>query len=93
MSTAQLQDNPEQGHDRTVTIFVNTDEFQVEHGKVTFQQIVKLAYPDKAGDPNILFKVSYRRGQGHSELMTLAEGGSVEVQEGMIFNVSYESRS
>jgi Multiubiquitin len=78
---------------KTVTIYVNTDPHEVEHGKLTFQQIVKFAYPDKASDPSILFKVSYRRGKGHSELMTLAEGGSVEAQEGMIFNVSYENRS
>ncbi len=78
---------------KTVAIFVNTDEHQVEHGKLTFQQAVKLAYPDKAADPNILFKVSYRLGRGHSELKTLADGGDVEVQEGMIFNVSYENRS
>jgi hypothetical protein len=78
---------------KTVAIFVNTDEHQVEHGKLTFQQVVKLAYPDKAADPNILFKVSYRLGRGHSELKTLADGGDVEAQEGMIFNVSYENRS
>jgi hypothetical protein len=78
---------------KTVAIFVNTDEHQVEHGKLTFQQVVKLAYPDKAADPNILFKVSYRLGRGHSELKPLADGGDVEVQEGMIFNVSYENRS
>jgi hypothetical protein len=78
---------------KTVTIFVNTDEYQVEHEKLTFQQVVKLAYPDKAADPNILFKVSYRLGRGHSELKTLADGGDVEAQEGMIFNVSYENRS
>jgi hypothetical protein len=78
---------------KTVTIYINTDPFQVEHGKLTFQQIVKLAYPDKAGDPNILFKVSYRLGRGDSQLKTLAEGGEVEAQEGMVFNVSYENRS
>lgn len=78
---------------KTVTIYVNTDELQVEHGKLTFQQVVKLAYQDKALDPNILFKVSYRLGRGHSELKTLAEGGDVEAKEGMIFNVTYENRS
>lgn len=78
---------------KTVTIYVNTDPKQVEQGKLTFQQIVKLAFPDKATDANILFKVSYRLGRGHSDLKSLAEGGDVEAQEGMIFNVSYENRS
>ena len=81
------------GPPRVITIYVNTDAHQVEQGKLTFQQVVTLAYPDKAGDPNILFKVSYRLGRGHSELKTLAEGGDVEAREGMIFNVSYENRS
>jgi len=78
---------------KTVTIYVNTDPHEIQHGKLTFQQIVKLAYPDKASDPNILFKVSYRLGRGHSELKTLAEGDEVDAQEGMIFNVTYENRS
>lgn len=78
---------------KIVTIYVNTDPHQVEHGKLTFQQIVQLAFPSEAGNPDILFKVSYRLGQGHSELKTLAEGGEVQSQEGMIFNVSYENRS
>lgn len=82
-----------QGPDRTVTIYVNTDAHQVEHGKLTFQKIVQLAFPNEAGKPDILFKVSYRLGRGHSELKTLAEGGEVQAQEGMIFNVSYENRS
>ncbi len=78
---------------KTVTVYVNTDPFVVPHEKLTFQQIVKLAYPTEAGNPEILFKISYRLGMGHSELMTLAEGSDVEAQEGMIFNVSYENRS
>jgi len=82
-----------QGTNHTVTIYVNTDPHQVEHGKLTFQQIVKLAFPIEAGKPDILFKVSYRLGRGHSELKTMAEGGDVQAQEGMIFNVSYENRS
>ena len=78
----------------TVTIFVNTEPKQVEHDKLTFWQIVKLAYPNEAGKPDILFKVSYRLGRGHSELKTLAEGDAgVQAQEGMIFNVTHENRS
>ena len=92
MAASQSQGNQGQGP-KTLTIFVNTDPHEVEHGKLTFQQIVRLAFPSEAGNPDILFKVSYRRGQGHSELMTLAEGGEVQAQEGMVFNVSYENRS
>lgn len=94
MPTPESQESHGQGPSRTVTIYVNTDPHEVQHGKLTYQELVKLAYPDKAGDPNILFKVSYRLGRGHSELKTLADGGDgVEAQEGMIFNVSYENRS
>ncbi len=94
MPAPQSHGNDGHGPNRTVTIYINTDPHQVEHGRLTFQHIVKLAYPDKAGDSNILFKVSYRLGRGHSELKTLAEGDpGVQAQEGMIFNVSYENRS
>jgi hypothetical protein len=85
--------NHGQGPNDTITIYVNTDPFQVERGKLKFQQLVQFAFPSVAADPDILFKISYRRGQGHSEIMTLAEGGEVQAQEGMIFNVTYENRS
>lgn len=90
-----LEPQSSETHDlrETVTIFVNTDPHRVKRGLITFQQIVALAYPAKANDPNILFKVSYRLGRGHSELKSLAEGDSVEAREGMIFNVTYENRS
>ena len=91
--SAQSHGSQGQRPEHTVTIYVNTDPHQVEHGKLTFQQIVQLAFPNEAGKPDILFKVSYRLGRGHSELKTLANGGDVQAQEGMIFNVSYENRS
>lgn len=93
MTAPEPQGGKGQGSSKTVTIYVNTDPHQVEHGKLTFQQIVQVAFPNLAGNTEILFKVSYRLGQGHSELKTLAEGGEVQAQEGMIFNVSYENRS
>ena len=91
--SAQTHRNQGQGSDHTVTIFVNTDPHQVAQGQLTFQQLVTLAYPDKAGNHDILFKISYRLGRGHSDLKTLAEGEDVQAQEGMVFNVSYENRS
>lgn len=93
MAESNSQGDQGQGPNRKITIYVNTDPHEVEHGKMTFQQIIQLAFPIEAGKPNILFKVSYRLGKGHSELMTLAEGGEVQAKEGMIFNVSYENRS
>jgi Multiubiquitin len=81
------------GNDHTVTISVNTDPHQVNRGRLTFVQLVTLAYPNLVGNPELMFKISYRLGRGHSELKTLAEGDTVEAQEGMIFNVSYENRS
>src|SRR5688500_18504796 len=62
---------------KTVTINVNTERKEVDHGKLTFQQIVRLAYPTETDYPLLLFKLTYRRGQGHSNLMTLGEGANV----------------
>lgn len=90
---SQSQGNQGQGNDGTVTIYVNTDPHEVQKGKLSYDQIVRLAYPDRAGDASSFFKVSYRLGQGHSELKSLAEGAEVEAQKGMIFNVTYENRS
>ena len=75
-----------------VTIIVNTREHRVEKGEITFDQVVKLAYPTPPG-PDTVYTVSYTKGTEKKPSGTLVEGQSVEVKDGMIFSVTATNKS
>ena len=78
------------GHNGTVTIIVNTRPREWHEKKITFEQVVELAYPGQPYDPEGT-TVEYSRGHGPDH--SLRPGGSVEVKDGMIFDVQLALRS
>lgn len=78
---------------KEVTIIVNGREKVVEKGELTFDQVVALAFDDPPTGEFICFTITYRRGQGNKPEGTLAEGESVKVKDGMIFNVTATDKS
>lgn len=79
--------------DKEITIVVNGREKTVEKRELTFDQLVALAFDDPPTGEFICFTITYRRGQGDKPEGTLAEGESVRVKEGMIFNVTATDKS
>lgn len=90
MSTAEATVG--QGHDthKEVTIIVNGREKKVAKDDISFTEVVALS--GLPSNPNTIFTVTYRRGQGNKE-GTLVEGETVKVKEGMIFNVTATDKS
>ena len=78
--------------DKIVTIYINTDPHEVEKGKVTYEQIVGLAYETPPSGKNILITVKYRKGHSNNEGF-LTEGEDVEIIDEMIFSVSATDKS
>jgi hypothetical protein len=78
------------GRNGTVTIIVNTRPREWAEKKITFEQVVDLAYPGQPYDPEGT-TVEYSRGHGSDH--SLRPGGSVEVKDGMIFDVQLALRS
>ena len=76
----------ENGKDRLVVIEINTREENVPHGKISFEEVVKIAFPAQAGQPNQGFTVTWHLKQNSHEHKLLA-GMSVEVHERMVFLV------
>ncbi len=74
----------------TVTIIVNTKHFSWHEKKISFEQVVGLAFPGQPYDPQGT-TVEYSRGHGPDH--SLRPGESVEVKEGMIFDVEPANRS
>lgn len=70
-------------------IVVNSVEETVPDKQVTFEQVVKLAYPDAPPETNVKFSMTYRNAASFPHAGELGEGGSVEVRKhGSIFNVT-----
>ncbi len=82
------------GDEKTVTIFVEGTPHRWPKGeKITYAQVVTLEVPDYAQHPEITYAVKYRNGPGHKPEGILPPGGSIKVQEGMVFNVSETGQS
>ena len=71
-----------------ICIIVNTRQKFVAPGRISFAQLVALAFPDLPIGPNTAFTVSFRKGRGDKPEGTLIEGESIKVKKGMVFNVS-----
>ncbi|MBB3355574.1 hypothetical protein FHT70_005537 [Rhizobium sp. BK049] len=72
----------------TYEIIVNARPRTVNERRVTFEQIVQLAFPGPHA-PNVEFSMTYRHAASKPHAGELAAGGSVEVKKkGTIFNVT-----
>lgn len=87
------QHGHDQGHEKTFTVVVNGRDKTVTTRELTFAQVVALAFDNPPTGPNIVFTITYRRGEGNKPDGTLSEGGSVKVKDGMIFNVTPTDKS
>jgi hypothetical protein len=92
MSNTQPQEANAPGQNKTVTIVVNGRQETVAKGKLTYEEVVALAYPNPDFQNNT-YKVTYfRRTDSHEG--TLTKGGKpVEVTDGMVFTVVQSVRS
>lgn len=75
---------------QTVKIVVNTRQVPWTEKKITFEQVVELAFPGQPYDPQGTL-VEY--GRGHGPDHSLRAGHDVEVKDGMIFDVEPANRS
>lgn len=77
---------------RKVTIIINATPHTVHAGVISFDELVALAYPVPPG-PDPEYQVSYHNGDPRHPEGTLLESQSVDIREGMIFNVTGTDKS
>lgn len=75
---------------KLVTITVNTKQHDWTEKKISFEQVVELAFPGQPYDPAGTL-VEYSRGHGQDH--DLRPGKDVEVKDGMVFDVEPANRS
>lgn len=74
-------------------IFVNGQKKTVTTKTVTYEEIVKLAFPNPITGPNIICTVGYEDGPHQNPSGSLMPGGTVKVKDGMIFDVTPTDKS
>jgi Multiubiquitin len=75
-----------------VEIIVNGRPRTIEGDEVSFEEAVKLAFPQPPPGDNIVYTVAYRKAAGDRS-GDLVKGQSVKVKEGTIFDVTATDKS
>lgn len=76
-----------------VTIIVNTRKKEWTKKKITFEELVALAYPVPPTGQDIVYTVTYFDGSPHHPEGALTAGESVKVRDEMVFNVKFTDKS
>jgi Multiubiquitin len=78
---------------KTVTIIVEGTPHEWPEKEITYAEVVTLEVPDYTQHLEIIYSVTYKRGQGNKPEGILVPGASVKIKEGMVFNVSETNQS
>jgi len=78
---------------RATVIIVNGQKKEVTEKKLSFEQVVKLAFPDAEFGPNIAYTVTYKRGTNQKPKGVMVQGDVVTIKKGMVFNVTRTDKS
>ncbi len=89
MSNKQVTDAP--GKHKTIMIIVNGRPREVTGNKISYEEVVKLAFPDDPSNQDSDYTVAYANPHGRDG--TLVAGQEITVREGMVFNVTKTNRS
>ena len=85
--------NDPPGQDKQFTIIVNAREKTFTGREIGFNQVVELAFGSVSPNPNIVYTVTYKRGEGNKPEGSMEKGDTVKVKDGMIFNVTQTDKS
>ena len=75
------------------TLIVNTRERKWEKEKISYKEVIVLAFGSYEDNENITYTVDYLRGPKENPEGSLTKGKSVEVKNQMIFNVTKTHKS
>ena len=78
---------------KTLEVIVNGRPKEVTSKEASFEEIVALAFSNPPSGTNVLFTVTYRRGEGNKPEGSLVAGEDVKLKDGMIFNVTATDKS
>ena len=91
MENKGKEDTP--GQNKEFKILVNAREKIWKEKKITFEEVVTLAFGSVSQDPNVSYTVTYKKGDNGKPEGIMVKGDEVRVKEGMRFNVTQTNRS
>lgn len=91
---AAIEELEDAEHDKDIWVVVNGRRKEVHKPRLSFVEIVALAFPAAAPSDTIIYTVAYRNGGNdrHSE-GTLVAGESMKIKDGTIFDVTATDKS
>lgn len=89
----QLQAEPHFYSQKVYTIIVDTEEKEVTKNRLSFDDVVKLAFETIPTGPNVLITVDFGMGPPQNPKGSLKKGETVRIKNGMIFDVTATDRS
>lgn len=78
--------------DKQYTLIVNTREKIWNKKKISFEEVVILAFDTYSNDENVVYTVNYTKGDEGKHEGSLVKGEDVPVKDGMIFNVTQTNK-
>ena len=78
---------------KSITVIVNATEYQVHETALTFLSVVKLPFPDAEPSETRIYTVTYKRGPTSNPEGSLVDGGTVQIKNMMVFNVTFTDKS
>jgi hypothetical protein len=78
---------------KAVTISVNGEPYETTETRLSFENLVKIAFPVPPSGELIEFTITYRNGPSTHPKGTLTAGHSVKLKNKMIFDVTPTDRS
>lgn len=81
------------GRNKEYKIIVNAREKIWNEKKISFDEVVVLAFGEISPNPNVVYTVTYKKGNGNKPEGTIDRGENVKVKNGMIFNVTQTDKS
>ena len=82
-----------EGHHGEFNIVVNGKAKKVDHAVLTFDDVVKLAYPTPPAPGDIVYLVTFHNADQEPKNDSLVAGQSVTVRNGTSFDVKHAVRS
>ena len=92
MSNSQGHHDEAPGQNKEFTVIVNGREKTVTGKELSFKQVVELAFGTYEDNENIVYTVTYSKGEDKKE-GTMTKGTTVKIKDGMIFNVTRTDKS
>jgi len=79
--------------ERVFEIIVNGRQKLETEKRLSFYDIVALAFDPPPTGPDLIFTITYRKGPHKKSEGTLIEGQTIKIKNGMIFNVTPTNKS